>query len=178
MWRQLKAIFPGSFDPVTLGHLDLMRRGARLFDRVVVAVLSNTAKAPMFTVEERLSLLEQETVSLPNVDLISYDGLLAVLARDLGVKYILRGVRSEADCAYEIPMAQANRQFIGTDHTGTDDTGLETVFMVTDAKYSYVSSGLIREIASFGFDTFHENTEMLDRWVPPAVKYMLINKNS
>ena len=163
----MTAIFPGSFDPVTLGHIDLIKRGIHLFDRVIVAVLHNAVKSPMFTAEERVDLLREATAEFPGVDIVAYSGLLANLAGDISVKFILRGVRSEADCAYELPMAQANRR-IGHD--------LETVMLTADPAHSYVSSGMIREIATAGYGNPLFDDKVLDQWVPPAVKNALRSK--
>jgi len=161
------AVFPGSFDPVTLGHLDLIKRASLLFD-VIVAVLHNPAKKPLFTVEERLALLREETASIASVKVEEYSGLLAKFAKDRKIRYILRGVRTEADCAYEIPMAQANRKL---------EEELETVILVTDPSYGYMSASLIREIAAAGYADGFDDTA-LNQWVSPNVKEALKKKCS
>ena len=164
------ALFPGSFDPVTLGHLDILKRGAQLFDQVIVAVLNNPAKSPLFTVQERIDLLRESAADIPGIQFESYSGLLADFARKREIHYILRGVRSEADFAYEMPMAQANKQL-------TDE--LETIIMVTNHAYAYMSAGLIREIAAAGYASIFESgfdDKVLDQWVTPTVKNMLKNK--
>ena len=164
----VNAIFPGSFDPLTLGHLDLIKRGARLFEKLAVVILVNPDKKPLLSFDERLCILQYELAEIPGVYLLSYKGLLANLAYELGVKYILRGVRTEADCAYEIPMAQANSKL---------RDGLETVFLISDPAYAYMSAGLIREIAAAAYksaDGFDD--AVLDQWITPAVKEALRNK--
>ena len=161
----MTAVFPGSFDPVTLGHLDLIKRASRLFE-VTVAVLFNPTKTPLFTIEERLALLKEETANISNVKVEEYNGLLAKFAKDRKIGYILRGVRTEADCAYEIPMAQANRKL---------GEGLETVILVTDPSYGYVSASLIREVATIGYKNDFDD-KALEEWVSPKVKEALKNK--
>ena len=172
------AVFPGSFDPPTLGHLDLIKRGAQLFDKLIVAVLHNPDKSPMFTVHERVELLQQEVGDIRGVQVQEYSGLLADFAREQGLRYILRGVRTETDCAYEIPMAQANRKLALPDE-------LETVMLVSDPANTYMSSGLIRQIVTAaaatqadGFNNKKFNDKVLEQWVTPVVKRALINKVS
>ena len=162
----MTALFPGSFDPVTLGHIDLIKRGLQLFDHVIVAVLNNPAKAPLLTVQERIELLHKAVKGIQGVQVEAYSGMLAELARQRNVRYILRGVRSGADCDYEIPLAQANKKL---------DDGLETVLLVTDSTYSYMSAGLIREIAAAGYASGFDD-KVLDQWVPLIVKDMLKSK--
>ena len=158
----MTAVFPGSFDPFTLGHEDILRRGAKLFDKIIIAVLHNPAKAPLFTVQERLNMLG--TIDLPGVSAEEHRGLLADFAKQRGAKYILRGVRTEADCAYEIPMAQANAKL---------NEGPETVILVSDPAFSYMSASLIREIATAAYSSPGFDDRILDQWVSPAVKDML-----
>jgi len=163
------AVFPGSFDPVTLGHLDILKRGSQLFDEIIVAVLNNPNKTPLFTMQERINMLQAVTVNIPNVSIETYSGLLAAFAKKRGAKFILRGVRSEVDFAYEVPMAQANKQLMDE---------LETILLITDPAYAYVSAGLIREIAAAGYvaSDIDFDDKVLDQWVSPAVKHMLKNK--
>ena len=167
----MTAIFPGSFDPVTLGHLDLLKRAALVFDTIIVAILVNPAKKPLFTTKERVHMLQVETKDIPGVQIESFSGLLAEFAKKREVRYILRGIRSTSDATYEIPMAQANGKLLA---------GLETILFVTDPKFGYMSASLIREIASAaynednGLDTFDD--KLLDQWIPPMVKKMLKEK--
>lgn len=135
------AIFPGTFDPLTNGHMDLIKRASALFDRVVVSVLVNADKRPLFTVAERLQVIRASAASLPNVTAESFGGLLVQHARDVGATAIVRGVRSVADFDYEWQMALMNRHL---------DPGIDTVFMMPSEQNTYVSSRLVREIAALG----------------------------
>jgi len=160
------ALFPGSFDPVTLGHIDILNRATKTFDQIIVAVLCNSSKAPLFTIEERVGMLKETTKDIPGVQVESYVGLHAEFAKKRGARHILRGVRTAADCGYEIPMAQANKQL-------AED--IETIILVSAPAYGYMSSGLIREIAITGYASGFDDI-VLDQWVPPAVKDMLRSK--
>lgn len=135
------AVYPGTFDPVTNGHLDLVARGSRHFDRLVVAVLQNERKEPLFSIPERLELLREAVGRWDNVEVASFDGLLVDYARSIGATIILRGIRAVTDLEYEMQMAMMNRRLHET---------LETVFLVPSEVYSYVSSRLVREVASLG----------------------------
>jgi pantetheine-phosphate adenylyltransferase len=135
------AIYPGSFDPVTLGHWDLIQRAAKLVDRLVVAVLHNPAKTPAFTVEERLAMLKELTGPLPQVEITSFHGLLVDFAKAQNAQVIVRGVRAFSDFEYEFQMALMNRKLA---------PDLETVFLMPKEKYSAVSSRFVREIGSMG----------------------------
>jgi pantetheine-phosphate adenylyltransferase len=135
------AIFPGSFDPVTNGHLDLIDRASRLFDRVIVAVLRNTSKAPLFSVEERLRMLRDVLADRPGVEVDAFQGLVVDFARARQAIAIVRGVRGGADLDYERPMALTNR------HLNAD---VDTVLLLPSAAYGHVSSTLVREIAALG----------------------------
>jgi pantetheine-phosphate adenylyltransferase len=135
------AVYPGTFDPVTLGHLDLAERGRRHFDRLVIAILRNEGKEPLFSVEERIGLLREAVAGWDNVAVESFDGLLVDYARSIGATMILRGIRAVTDLEYEMQMAMMNRQMYDA---------LETVFMVPSETYSYVSSRLVREVARLG----------------------------
>jgi pantetheine-phosphate adenylyltransferase len=150
------AVYPGSFDPVTFGHLDIIRRAAKQFDRLIVAVLNNTSKHPLFTVEERVELLRDVTRDLPNVEVDSFRDLLVNYMRTRQAQIIVRGIRSVTDFEYELQMASTNRQL---------DEGIETIFMMTNPKYSYLSSSIVKEIARF-----HGNVQDL---VPPSVEAAL-----
>jgi pantetheine-phosphate adenylyltransferase len=139
--KRVIAIYPGSFDPPTNGHLDLIQRGAKIFDELVVAILRNSEKVPLFSVEERLEMLRESTSQWKNVRVESFAGLLVDYARELGAQVVLRGIRAVSDYEYEIQMAWMNRKL---------DSSLETVFMMPAGAYPYLSSKLVREIASLG----------------------------
>ena len=154
------AVYPGAFDPVTHGHLDLVDRGRRHFDRLIVAVLSNEGKGePLFTVEERLVLLRESVAAWKNVEVDAFDGLLVDYAERVGATMILRGIRAVTDLEYEMQMAMMNRRMCDS---------LETVFMVPSESYSYVSSRLVREVSGLGGST--------DDLVPPAVARALARR--
>jgi pantetheine-phosphate adenylyltransferase len=136
--KAITAIYPGSFDPVTNGHLDLIERGAQLFDRLVVSVLQNLEKSPLFTVAERVEMLKEVTRAWENVEIDIFDGLLMDYARKRKAKVVLRGIRAISDYEYELQMALMNRKI---------EPHIETVFMMPAETYSYLSSRLVREIA-------------------------------
>lgn len=138
----MKAICPGSFDPVTNGHLDVFTRAAKIADEVVVAVLVNRSKAGMFSVEERIEILTHVTADLPNVRIDSFHGLLVDYCRDNGIEAIVKGLRAISDFDYELQMAQMNHR-LGE---------VETLFVSTNPQYSYLSSSLIKEVARHGGD--------------------------
>jgi pantetheine-phosphate adenylyltransferase len=150
------AIYPGSFDPVTNGHLDLIERASKIFGRLIVSVLRNTEKAPMFTLNERVEMLREATQPFPGVEVDTFDGLLVDYARKLGSHVILRGIRAVSDYEYELQMALMNRRL---------EPELETVFMLPAVEYSYLSSHLVRELATLGGS--------LNGLVPPAVERRL-----
>jgi len=135
------AIYPGSFDPPTNGHLDLIQRGSQIFDELVVAILRNSEKVPMFSVAERREMLLQLTADLRNVRIDTFDGLMVEYAKSMDASCVLRGIRAVSDYEYELQMALMNRKIEPT---------LETVFMMPADKYSYVSSRLVREVARAG----------------------------
>jgi pantetheine-phosphate adenylyltransferase len=135
------AIYPGSFDPPTNGHLDLIQRGSKIFDELVVAILRNSEKVPMFSVAERLQMLRELTADLSNVRIDTFDGLMVEYAKSIDASCVLRGIRAVSDYEYELQMALMNRKIEPT---------LETVFMMPADKYSYVSSRLVREVAQAG----------------------------
>ena len=137
-----KVVCPGSFDPVTNGHLDIVGRAAALFDEVTVVVAYNRNKAGLFTVAERMELLAQVTSQWPNVHIDSFEGLLVDFCRERGIPAILKGLRAVSDFDYELQMAQMNRQL----------AGVETLFVPTSATYSYLSSSLLKEVAALGGD--------------------------
>jgi pantetheine-phosphate adenylyltransferase len=135
------AIYPGSFDPVTNGHLDLIDRGTKIFDRLVVAILRNTEKDPLFSLEERMEMLAEVTAPYGNVEIDSFHGLLVEYARKRRAHVLLRGIRAVSDYEYELQMAMMNRKL---------ESRLETVFMLPAVEYSFLSSRLVREIAQLG----------------------------
>jgi pantetheine-phosphate adenylyltransferase len=139
--RRITAVYPGSFDPVTNGHLDLITRGAKIFDRLIVAVARNLDKDPLFGVEERVEMLEAVTFEWKNVEVDVFSGLLMEYARSKGARVVLRGIRAVSDYEYELQMAMMNRKI---------EPEIETVFMMPGEAYSYVSSRLVRELARLG----------------------------
>ncbi len=157
--KRVIAIYPGSFDPPTNGHLDLIHRGAKIFDELIVAILRNSDKTPLFTIEERLEMLEESVRDLPNVRIDSFEGLLVDYAARQGAKAVLRGIRAVSDYEYELQMALMNRKL---------DPRLETIFMMPAEAYSYLSSRLVREIATLGGS--------VDGLVPELVKERLRRK--
>ncbi|MFD1360232.1 pantetheine-phosphate adenylyltransferase [Lentibacillus salinarum] len=134
------AICPGSFDPVTYGHLDIIERGAKIFDHVIVAVFNNQSKAPLFTVDERVALLEEATAHLPNVSVDTSNGLLIDYAREHNADAILRGLRAVSDFEYEMQITSMNRKL---------DDHIETFFMMTNNQYSFLSSSIVKEVAKY-----------------------------
>ncbi len=138
---KVKAIYPGSFDPMTHGHLDLIARGSRIFDHLVVAVLSNSAKRPLFSVPERVEMLTESVASLGNVSVATFDGLLVNFAREHRAQAVMRGIRAISDYEYELQMALMNQRLAPE---------LETVFLMPAAKYSFVSSRLVKEVFQLG----------------------------
>lgn len=154
-----KAIYPGSFDPVTAGHLDIIKRGALLADELIVAVLINEQKKPFFSLEERVAILEDLLSSVENVKVTYYKGLLADFVKEQNVNAIIRGLRSSADFEYEFITAQANRAL-------SDD--IETIFLLADSNYSYISSSMVKEVASFGGD--------ISKFVPALVERRIVEK--
>lgn len=154
------AIYPGSFDPVTYGHLDIIRRASSIFDELTVSVLNNITKTPLFSVEERVRMLEEATKDLPNVTVDSFSGLLIDYADRKGVHVAIRGLRAITDFEYELQIAQTNRKF--------SDGNLDTVFLTTSLEYAYLSSTTVKEIASFNGD--------ISKCVPDFVAGMIYKK--
>jgi pantetheine-phosphate adenylyltransferase len=136
-----RAVYPGSFDPVTNGHIDLIQRSAALFDKVIVAILRNTDKIPFFTVEERTEMLEEAVRGMKNVSVTSFSGLLVDFVEQIGASVIIRGIRAVSDYEYELQMALMNRRL---------SNKVETVFMLPAESYSFLSSKLVKEIAQLG----------------------------
>lgn len=153
----VSVMYPGTFDPITRGHEDLIRRAARLFDRIVVAIAANPGKQPMFSLEERIGLSRRVLGELPNVEVAGYEGLTVDFAREHGLSAILRGLRAISDFEYEFQLANMNRHL-------TDE--VETVFLTPTEKYTYISSSLVREVAMLGGD--------IDEFVSPPVAEALI----
>ena len=154
------AIYPGSFDPVTYGHLDIIRRAASIFDELTVSVLNNTQKTPLFSVEERVKILEEATKDLPNVKIDSFSGLLIDYARRKNVHVAIRGLRAITDFEYELQTAQTNTMLSGGE--------LDTMFLTTRLEYAYLSSSSVKEIAQFHGD--------ISKCVPEFVAELLYEK--
>lgn len=138
-----KAIYPGSFDPVTYGHLDIIRRSARIADELIVGVLVNNAKKPLFTLEERVEMLQYLTKQYPNVRIASFEGLLVDFARENNANVIVRGLRAVTDFEYELQMAQTNSIL---------EDEIDTIFLTTGLEYSYLSSSIVKEVAILNGD--------------------------
>lgn len=151
-----KAICPGSFDPVTNGHLDIVERAARIFDEVAVAVLHNRRKQPLFSMEERMAMIQESVAHLPNVSVLAADGLLIDVARQVGAQVIVKGLRAIQDFEYEFQMGMVNKQLA---------PDVETMFLMSSESYSYLSSSIIRELASYGAG--------VEGLVPPGVERRL-----
>ncbi len=139
----IRAIYPGSFDPVTLGHLDIIRRSSRTVDELIVAVLNNGGKTPLFSIDERVNMLVEVTKELPNVRVMSFTGLLADFARQTDSTVIVRGLRAISDFDYELQMAQTNRKL---------NPQVDTMFFTTSLEYAYLSSTTVKEVALFDGD--------------------------
>lgn len=136
-------LYPGTFDPVTRGHLDIIERSAKIVDKLVIGVLPNSAKHPWFSVEERMALIKKVTKHIPNVVVESFDGLTVDFGRELGASIIVRGLRAITDFEYELQIAQINHKL---------NPDIDTIFFTTSVEYSYVSSSIVKEVASYGGD--------------------------
>lgn len=147
-----KAIYPGSFDPMTFGHLDIIERSSKIFDEVVIGILNNSAKKSLFSVEERVEIARDLTKQYGNVTVDSFDGLMVDYAKSIGANIVIRGLRAVTDFDYEIQIAQTNK---------VQYPELETIFMTTALNYSYLSSTIVREFASYGGD--------ISRFVPAEI---------
>ena len=145
-------VYPGTFDPLTLGHLDIIRRGAHLVDRLVIGVTNNPSKSPMFSVDERMAMVKREIADLPSVSVVEFDSLLMDFAEREGASLILRGLRAVADFEYEYQMAGMNQQL---------NDRIETVFLMADVSLQPIASRLVKEIARYG--------GAIDKFVTPAV---------
>lgn len=154
-------VCPGSFDPITLGHLDIIKRGAKVFDQVYVCVLNNSSKQPLFTVEERCELIREVTKEIPNVMVESYKGLLIDYVREKNAQAILRGLRAVSDFEYEMQITSMNRVL---------DDNIETFFMMTNNQYSFLSSSIVKEVAKYKGN--------ISELVPEVVEMALKNKFS
>lgn len=155
------AVYPGTFDPITYGHIDLIERATRIFDKVIIAIAVNQAKKPMFTLAERVELTKQALKSLPNIEVQGFEGLLLNFAKEHGANVLLRGLRTVTDFDYELQLASMNR-FL--------DPAVESMFLMPAEKYMYVSSSLVREIATLGGD--------VENFVPPVVLDALNKKTA
>lgn len=138
------AMYPGSFDPITYGHIDVIKRASKIFDNLTVAVLYNKAKHSLFSVDERVKMVEKAVEGLENVKVVSYEGLLVDYAKEHNVNVIIRGLRAVTDFEYELQMSQTNRKL--------SDDSVDTIFLNTDLRYAYLSSSTVKEVASFGGD--------------------------
>ncbi|TCT16959.1 phosphopantetheine adenylyltransferase [Natranaerovirga pectinivora] len=153
------AVYPGSFDPVTLGHLNIIQRSAKLVDKLIVGVLNNSNKSPLFSVEERVNMLNEVTKDMKNVEIEAFDGLLVEFLKKKNASVIIRGLRAISDFEYELQIAQTNNIL---------DPKIDTIFLVTDVEYSYLSSSIVREVAKYGGD--------ISQLVPEYVKEMFEKK--
>ena len=154
-----RAIYPGSFDPVTNGHIDIIKRAAGQFDEVVVAVLRNSSKSVLFSVQERVNILCEVLKDMPSVSVRAFDGLTVDFARECGAKAMIRGLRATTDFEYEMQIAHTNHEL---------DAEVDTVFFITNLKYAYLSSSIVKEIAMYGGD--------ISKFVPPFVERALLDK--
>ena len=138
-----RAIYPGSFDPLTLGHLEMIKRSAKIVDELVIGVLNNSAKNSLFSLDERVSMIKEMTESMPNVTVASFDGLLVDYMKEINATIIVRGLRAVTDFEYELQIAQTNH---------VENPEVETIFLTTSLQYSYLSSTIVKEFASYGGD--------------------------
>ena len=156
----LRAVYPGSFDPVTYGHLDIIRRSRSLADELIVGVLNNKAKTPLFSVEERVKMLEEMTKNMPGVKVVPFEGLLIDFAKEVSAGIVVRGLRAVTDFEYELQMAQTNNKL---------SPELETVFLTTSLEYSYLSSTIVKEVAAFGGDISQFVPETIERRIQEKI---------
>lgn len=157
----LRAIYPGSFDPVTYGHLDIMKRSSKIVDELVVGVLNNNAKMPLFSAAERVKMLKEVTTGFDNIVIVPFEGLLVDFAKKMEAELIIRGLRAITDFEYELQMSQTNHKL---------GSGLETMFLTTSIEYSYLSSTTVKEIAAFGGDTSQFVPEVVGRELKDKMK--------
>ena len=154
-----RAVYPGTFDPCTNGHLDIIRRAASQFDEVIVGVLRNSAKTPLFSIEERVNILKEVTKDIPNIVVESFKGLSVDFVRTCNAQVIIRGLRAITDFEYELQMAQTNRVMA---------PDIDTMFLITSLEYAYLSSTTVKEVAAYGAD--------LSKFVPPYVAGLMQEK--
>lgn len=153
------AVYTGSFDPITYGHLDIIKRGARLFDRLVIGVLNNSEKTPLFSAEDRVNIIIETTSDIENVEVCAFSGLAVDFAKAHDAKIFLRGLRAVTDFEYELQIAQTNRVI---------QPSIDTLFLTTSLQYAYLSSTIVKEVASYGGD--------LSKFVPESVAKRVIEK--
>ncbi|MBQ1931275.1 MAG: pantetheine-phosphate adenylyltransferase [Lachnospiraceae bacterium] len=153
------AVYPGSFDPITLGHINVIERASAMVDQLIVGVLNNQAKSPLFNAEERVEMIREATAHLTNVVAVPFDGLTIDFARRSGAQWIIRGLRAVTDFEYELQMAQTNRVLAPE---------IDTIFFTTELKYAYLSSSTVKEVARFGGD--------IDSFLTPVVKERTLAK--
>lgn len=156
----LRVVYPGSFDPVTYGHLDIIRRSRSLADELIVGVLNNKAKTPLFSVEERVKMLKEMTKNMPGVKIVPFEGLLIDFAKEMSAGIVVRGLRAVTDFEYELQMAQTNNKL---------SPELETVFLTTSLEYSYLSSTIVKEVAAFGGDISQFVPETIERRIQEKI---------
>ena len=153
------AVYPGSFDPVTFGHIDIIRRASIIADRLIVGVLHNSAKTPLFTVEERMEMIRRAVKDIPNVEVKSFSGLTVHFAREEKASFMIRGLRAVTDFEYELQLSQTNRKLA---------PDVDTVFLTTNLKYAYLSSSIVKEVASYDGD--------ISEFVPDFVAEKILEK--
>ncbi len=153
------AVFPGSFDPVTLGHMDLIKRASGMFDKLIIGVLVNSSKQPLCTIEERICILEELTKNIPSIEVMSFDGLLVDFVHQTGADTVIRGIRNSADFEYELPLAQANYKL---------NNKADTLFLATLPEYSYISSSAVKELIRYKGD--------IKEFVPDVVCKFIMQK--
>ena len=156
------AIYPGSFDPLTFGHLDIIERSSKIVDKLVIGVLNNSAKKSSFSLEERVSMIKEMTKDMPNVKVASFDGLLVDFMNEIDATIIVRGLRAVTDFEYELQMAQTNHKLA---------SDVETVFLTTNLQYSYLSSTTVKEVAAFGGDISQFVPEYIEQKVWEKMKH-------
>ena len=156
-----RAIYPGTFDPVTFGHMDVIRRSSKMFDELVVGILTNVSKQPLFTVDERVDMIRNLTKDIPNVKVTQFHGLLIDFALEQKANFIVRGLRAVTDFEYELQMSQTNRILAPE---------VDTIFLTTSLEYSYLSSSTVKEVANFGGDISHFVPEEIEKLVKERFK--------
>ena len=156
-----RAVYPGTFDPITLGHIDIIKRASKIVDELIVGVLNNNSKTPLFTPEERVEMIKEAVADMPNVKVLAFDGLLVDFAKQQKALFVIRGLRAVTDFEYEFQMAQANRII---------DRDVDTVFLTTSNAYSYISSSTVRELASFGGDISKFVSKNVEKKVKEKIK--------